>query len=391
MSTRSEAEIFEQRAMVVPLRRTALVAVTAGSAAVGLLPYAIFLGELRIPIVFGALIVALPVAAWRLRTSSSLATEQPTSGEMVLAGWSSVPYTAAVSLWGVFAYCLARGVFWLVALLWGVELHLAAQRWAVWTSLGAVALVLVPVLGVATQDLVRLLYPRTAGARSPFFALLAEKRRLGFVLLWTLVAALALGAALWNFPTLLAFATAICLLYSGASLETLGRAGTETAGRHRGLTFLDRLLRAAGYETVLSPRTGRASIDPLITTVDLLARAAGRAWVIELKAERPGKGPVEWNEASRLRNAALVMREVLSADQPEIEVEPLLVLMGRPRGASLDPFLAREAMRVVDLDAAQLMGLGTEPEEGQVRSLVERLGLEYLAAGQPATSRTEDR
>jgi hypothetical protein len=394
MIARSQPEVFEERPTVVPLRRTALVAMTALAAGVGLLPYAIFLGKMRPLIMFGALIVALPVAAWQLRGWSSQATEQPSTGEMILGAWSSVPYAAAVSLWGIFFYGLARGVLWLVgkvALLWGVELHLATERWAVWTSLGAAALVLVPVLGVATNDLVRLLYPTTAGARSPFFALLAERRRLRFMLLWSLVAVVALGTALWNLPSLLAVAAGICLLYSGASLETLGRAGTENGGRHPTLACLDRLLQAAGYETVLSPRSGHASLDPLLTTVDLLVRAPGQVWVMEIKARKPGKGAVEWYEASRLRNAALAMREVLTTNQPEVDVEPLLVLVGRPRGDSLGPFLQREPMRVVDLDEAELTALAAVPEESQVRALTARLGLEYLATGKTAASPAEDR
>lgn len=380
--------IFEQPAPV-PLNRGALVAVCAGSAVVGFLPYAIFLRRFPVSTPAVALIVAAVVSAWRLRRMSSLATEKPSVGEMLLGGWSNVALSATVSLWGMGVYWLTKGALLAVPAVagWlGVAIRPDPDFWADWVSLGVVLLAGVGVLTVASSELVESLYSTTAGARSPFFALLVEKYRLGFMMVASLVFVLVVTALLRSHPRILALCLGLYLLYSGASLDVLGRAGADTRGRQSCLRGLSRSLESAGYSAVLSPRTGRPDIDPLITTVDLLASSPQRAWVIEVKAEGPGKGPVEWHEASRLRNAAQVMQEVLAAEEPTVEVEPLLILVGRRRGDSLDRYLQREAMRVVELEEDGLAELGDEPEETRVRELLEELGIDYLAAPTAATA-----
>lgn len=374
----------------VPLRRTALVAVVAVSAAVGLAPYALFVGRLRIPILVGTLAIAAAVAVWRLRGESSLATEQPTVGELMLGGWSTVTYSAAMSLFGIATYYVARLALWLGSLAAGwldMTLRVAVEPWAVGASLVLMTFSAAGTFGTATRELVKALYPTTAGARSPFFALLVERWRL---LAMAVVAAAftALCAAfLWRQPRVLAGCVLLLLLYTGASLENLGLSGADSRSKHRGLSGLARVFELAGYETTRSPRTGMSSVDPLITTVDLLARSPRRAWVVEVKTT--GTQPVEWHEASRLRNAALVLQEVLVAEAPAIEVEPLLVLAGRPRGASLDRYLAGEAMGVVELDAAELEELGADPDARRLRELAGRLGIDRPAAERLATSGRE--
>lgn len=384
--------IFEQ-VQTVPVRRAALAGVVALGAVVGVLPYAVFLGRYRAQVVVGAAVLAAAVAAWRLRHARSLATEQPHPGEMLTGAWSIALYSAIVSLWGIAIYIAtyyaARTTIWLGGVVFGSDEPTArwTELWAIRTSLSLTALIAIAAFGLAARKLVGMLYPPTAGARSPFYALIVEKRRLVGLILATLALAALAAVLLRDHPRWLASALLVVLVYTSAMLEGMGGGGGETRIKHRGLRGLERAFEAAGYETIRSPRTGRSGIDPLITTVDLLASAPGSAWVVEIKAV--GKDAVEWHEASRLRNAAYVMQETLAEEDPSIRVEPLLVLAGRPRGESLDRYLEREAMRVVVVDGADLEAAGGEPDEARLRELAERLGVERPAAGRTVAARGE--
>lgn len=380
--------IFEQ-VQAVPVRRAALTAVVALGAVAGVIPYTIFLGRYRVAVVVGAAVLAAAVAARRLWRAESRATEQPNPGEMLMGAWSIALYSAVVSLWGILSYYLA----WLTVQLGGGFLGLyelsarATELLAVRVSLGLTALSAVAAFGLATRELVAMLYPATAGARSPFYALIVEKRRLVALILGTASLAALAALLLRDQPRWLATAILVVLLYTSATLDVMGSGGGDSRSKHRSLRGLERIFEVAGYETVVSPRTGMSEVDPLITTVDLLATAPGSAWVVEVKAV--GKDPVEWHEASRLRNAAYVMQEMLAADEPAVRVEPLLVLAGRPRGESLDRYLERESMSVIEVDGAELQAAGGGADESEPGALAARLGIERPPAGRTVAARGE--
>lgn len=383
----------------VAVDRVSLAAVLAGATAVGVFPYALFVGSGTTGEILGRGWIAMPalaaltagaIALVRLRGFTSLATERPCFLEQLLGGWTSVAAGAAISLIGMVLYGLLRAVLWLARLtveLLGGGFALAAAHWALWTSLAAVALMVVASARGGAEELAGKLYPNTAGARSPFYPLLVERRlleRAVFALLVTiavgvLVAAVmaALSRPLWR---ALAGLLAIVFVYTAVWLDGLHRPQGESARRQRTVRALAKLLTAAGYEAHTAPRTGRSDVDPLIANVDLLALSPRRALVIEIKDA--GGAPVEWHEASRVRTAAWALEEVLREEQRSIEVIPVLVLFGRPRHASLEQYLKDEAVAVAEIDDPELIGEALrEDDPARLRSLaIDRLGIRTALA-----------
>jgi hypothetical protein len=380
----------------VAVDRVSLAAVLASATAIGVFPYALFVGTGTTAVVLGRGWIAVPalaalaagvIALVRLRGFTTLATERPRLLELLLGGWTSVAAGAAISLIGMVLYGAARAVLWLVrpiaeALGGGFDTA-AAARWALWASLAAVALMVVGSARGAAEELAGKLYPNTAGARSPFHALLVEKRHLLEKVVLAVLVAIAVGivvfavAAYWRPPwRALAAWLAVFFLYTAVSLDGLHRPQGESARRQRTVRALAKLLVAAGYEAHTAPRTGRSDVDPLIANVDLLALSPRRALVIEIKDGDGGK-PVEWHEASRVRTAAWALEEVLREEQRAIEVIPVLVLFGRPRHPSLEQYLKDEPLTVAEIDDPELIGEALREEDpARLRALaIDRLGI----------------
>lgn len=384
----------------VAVDRVSLAAVFAGATAVGVFPYALFVGSGSTAAILGRGWIAVPalaaltagaIALVRLRGFTSLATERPRFLEQLLGGWTSVAAGAAISLIGMTLYGAARVLLRLVrpiaeGLGAGFD-SAAAARWALWTSLAAVALMVVAAARGGAEELAGKLYPNTAGARSPFHTLLVERRLLERALLALLVT-IAVGivvaavASYWRPPwRALAVWLAIVFVYTAVSLDGLHRPQGESARRQRTVRALAKLLSAAGYEAHTAPRTGRSDVDPLIANVDLLALSPRRALVIEIK-DGGGGEPVEWHEASRVRTAAWALEEVLREEQRSIEVIPVLVLFGRPRHASLDQYLKDEPLAVAEIDDPELIGEALrEDDPARLRALaIDRLGIRTALA-----------
>ncbi len=383
----------------VAVDRVSLAAVLAGAAAVGVFPYALFVGSGSTAAILGRGWIAVPVlaalaagaiATVRLRGFTSLATERPRFLEQLLGGWTSVAAGAAISLIGIVLYGLVRAVLRLARLIvegLGGGFVPATAHWALWTSLAFVALMVVSSARGGAEELAGKLYPNTAGARSPFHTLLVERRLLERALLALLVT-IAVGilvaavASYWRPPwRALAVWLAIVFLYTAVSLDGLHRPQGESARRQRTVRALAKLLVAAGYEAHTAPRTGRSDVDPLIANVDLLALSPRRALVIEIK-DGGGGAPVEWHEAARVRTAAWALEEVLREEQRSIEVIPVLVLFGRPRHASLEQYLKDEPLAVAEIDDPELIAEALrEDDPVRLRSLaIDRLGIRTALA-----------
>lgn len=410
-----KALVYEKQAAGVAPNKPVLAVLVIIATVVGLGPYALYVGRYQVAILAVTFVVATIASVWQLRGFSTRATEAPSLGELVLAGWSALFGPATLSLFGLLALELARGVKWLVLLIagWlGADWRPDAGFDPLWASLAAVSFLGVGFVSVVIEELPRKLYPDSAGARSPFFSLLVEKRRLTVMVVGAL---LVLAVIVWAFPPpgkMFAFAMTLFLMYTGASLDNLGSRSARTADKQRVIEALRKLLEATGYEAVASPRTGKSEIDPLISTVDLLAHSPEQALVIEIKCAKKGDLPaVEWHEASRLRNAAQVLREELWEPQatgdaagPDesgqlewpVEVCPLLILVdGRPRSESLDRYLRDEPMDVAEITELSLIDEieGLDPESGgdRLRAIAEEhLGIDRVTGYPPAEPPAEE-
>jgi hypothetical protein len=188
---------------------------------------------------------------------------------------------------------------------------------------------------------------------------------------------LVLGAMFWlldprgvALPILLSL---VCL-YTSIPLARLGEARSDEA-HAQVVDALAALLQEAGYRIMRSPRTGKAEIDPLLQSVDLLAKRPDRAFALEVKSVA-AEAPVEWNEASAVRTAAMLLSdEIVGESGAAVPVEPVLLVVGGTVAQSLEAFSQRERVPVIHFaDAA-----GATGDRHALASRLETAGLAFPA------------
>jgi hypothetical protein len=269
-----------------------------------------------------------------------------------LAAWSAVAKPSIGSLVGLAFYGMAYGaarLFDAAGHFLGFAPETDPSSFGLWISLvvtGAVA-TMCPIEG--TKDLLRQLYPREAWARSAFYPLLARSKLFALI---ALAAVAAVAVMVWfldaqriPFPVLLSF----LLFYTSFPLAEAGEDGSNKS-HARIVDTLAKLLEEAGYRVVRTPRTGKAEIDPLLASVDLLARAGDQAFAMQVKSIT-SRTPVEWNQASAVQTAALLLSdEIVNDAGTSVPVEPVLILVGGALAQSLTAFSQRERVAVVHFD-----------------------------------------
>jgi hypothetical protein len=329
--------------------RVALITIVALANGIAVVPYLLFIDRLAwlLPVVLGSAVAAL----FALRNVTAEATTQPSLGEWLLGAWSAVAKPSVGSVTGLMFFGIFYGgvkLFILAAHYFGFVPRADPWAWGFWGSIWFVG----ASLGIAIQgveDLFRQLYPRQSGARSAFFALLARSQLLA---LGALAALVALAVMLWlldlhgvAFPVLLS----ILLFYTSLPLATAGEKALDKV-HAKIVDALATLLQEAGYRIVRMPRTGKAEIDPLLKSVDLLAKTSDRAFAVQVKSIA-SRIPVEWNEANAVRTAALLLsEEILTDGGAPVPVEPVLMLVGGTVARSLAAFSQRERVPVVHFE-----------------------------------------
>ena len=357
--------------------KAALVALVALGGAIGLLPYFLFVDR---PAYLWAIVPAIAgVAFLSLRDFRTAAAAHPGPGEWLLGAWSAVARPCAASLVGFMFYGLfygGRKAFTGVARYLGFDVPEGdPSAWGFGASAWLVGLFAVAIAMSGAQELARQLYPREAWARSTFVALLARPK---LIALGALGAVAALAAMPWLLDphgVALPVTALLVLFYTSFPLAELGKEPADR-GRAAVVDLLASVLEEAGYRVDRTPRTGKAEIDPLLQSVDLLAKSDDRAFAFEVKSAAP-QVAVEWNEATAVRTAALLLSdEIAAGGGRRLPVEPVLTILGGTIAPSLEAFSRREHLPVVHLD-------GAADVIGNSRELVRRLQAAGLALSFP--------
>jgi hypothetical protein len=361
--------------------KLALVAIVAAGSGIGLFPFLLFIDTIRYLIVVVIAAAAL-TAFLALRRLNTDATEEPSLGEWLLGAWSAVGYPSTIALFALVIYSVAFGLVALasyVAKLLGFDLSIDPSRWGYWVSLAFAGFPAPAYFRESAEDLFHNLYPRTAGSRSAFFPLLGMRLRIAIVLAAS-IGALAIMVVFDfrrpEFPIFLA----LLLFYTSFPLSRL--AHPRPGGLQTEITEkLARLLEGAGYKVIRSPRTGKPEIDPLIQSIDMLARGNDSAFAVEVKSRGPAVA-LEWNEAAVLRTASSVLGEEL-ADQaePRVPVQPILVLVGGKIAPGLERFSKEERVPVLHLADPSML----EADPAGIANWFQAVRVAF-AAGQPPPS-----
>lgn len=366
----------------VRVNKLALLLLTWLGVIVGLAPVALFLGRPRLLLyIAGASALSAVFYGLLLQESAETsATSSPSAVEFLLGGLSAVYLPAAGGIVSLVVYWVVYGAAWLVGVLIGwfrLEAQVVPQSIAYYPTV-VLAVLFGVGSGVGVGQLRRQLYPDIAGVKSAFYDLISRGRRR----LWTTAAALVSGVALalllvrettGTWPYIL-LQVHLCIL--SLPLSIAGGVPSRTTSAIRAI---EKLLTAAGYHTVLAPRTGDAAIDPLLANVDLIAHDDERAFVVQVKTRELSPSRVDWTAASSLQTAAWTLGGVSQKlDLTSKKVEPLMVLVGvKPdESQSLRAFSKEESVGVVDISSEDLAQILRADDPEDLRELAQRhLGL----------------
>lgn len=376
--------------------RPAVVPLAAVAAFVGLLPAVLFLGHPRVLLyvavasVLGAFLYVFVVGI------RSFATNSPGVLEYLLGAVGAIFLAALSGIASFLIYAISYGLAWLAmfpAAWLGVQAQIvpASAAEAV-TAFYAVAAVFF-CAGAELDHLRDQLYPNVAGLKSAFYDLIARKR--GRLVGCVVVPMLVLGAALIGLALSLDVGRWIYLLvqvYLVGISAWLWTAGTTVIQASQEVDEIKNLLEAAGFEVVVSPRVGLATVDPLLVNVDLFAHNASRALALQVKTAEQGPAALDWTAASALQASAGRLDSVRSeVGLTPHKIEPLLVLVGVEADASLCEFSDETGFELAQIpyEGWNEIRQAVRPEDRQV--LAQRyLGLAVGSDGEGAPGGDQD-
>lgn len=364
----------------------ALSIVLAAGLVAGLLPFLLYI---QFPYLAGPYFVyAAIVVPWRGRGFISHATERPSLLEWILAGWNAVGVSAIVSWIGFLWYGLSYFVVWAIgegahALGWALEMNPSSI--ATYVSAAFIVIFALAVPFQLSKELPLKLYPEIAGTRSAFFPVAGKPWRLAFLALLGVTVSVA-GVALLDLELQgLGFTFFLtCLLYlTGAPLLQLGKRKLPSAGTNEALTALRKLFSAAGYKLIERPKTDSPELDPLITSVDLLALARDRGYAVNAKVLDSRETDVGRSTVFEVRTGAKALQRALrSSDAPETVVEPYLLVVGGQISEDLRILSGEVGVKLVHLpDIESLRPALAEEADTALRDIA--LSLLQVPVGDP--------
>ncbi len=170
----------------------------------------------------------------------------------------------------------------------------------------------------------------------------------------------------------------------GQPLREIGVGVDPSAHAVDTLANVNRLLSAAGYELIENPVSGDPAIDPLITSVDIVALAPDRGYAISI-SESDDTG-LDWSRASELRTAARALEEVLDKDgSTQRKIEPLLLAIGAFTNDAIEAISAKIGIKLVRIKDSSLLSFPQDEETSRLKDVASELLL-VPAAGEASDS-----
>jgi hypothetical protein len=367
----------------------ALSIILAAGLVAGLLPFLLYI---QFPYLASFYFVyAAIVVPWRGRGFISHATERPGLLEWLLAGWNAVGVSATASMIGFFWYGLSYVVVWTVgygaqALGWALEINPTSI--ATYVSAAFIAIFALAIPFQLANELPLKLYPEIAGTRSAFFPVAGKPWRLAMLALFGVAGGVASVTLLDLDVHGLGFTLSLTwfLLLTGAPLLHLGKRKRPSASTVEVLTALRKIFSAAGYKLIERPRTDSPELDPLITSVDLLALARDRGYAVNAKVLDSRETDVGRSTVFEVRTGAKALQRALrSSDTPETVVEPYLLVVGGQINEGFRTFSGELGVKLVHLpDIESLRPALAETTDTALRDIA--LHLLQVPAGGPMIS-----
>ena len=300
---------------------------------IGVLPACFIIdGPGIIPIIV-AIILGLTLFVVLIKRTTTMSTAQPQARHFVIATASAAFHGGVTAYMWLGLYAMFAGIAWLLRAIVGwpdvPDVWAAVARPSLYPALP----LFIGSLTLTLRELTEQLYPDRAGMQ-PVFETGALSRRLiwSFTAIVLAAGVVLLGAAAlqYQFSVLVALVMQVIVLSGSAPLATLSATEKRPVVREV-IDATRRLLEQAGYEVLEAPRTGDASVDPLLADLSLYVRAPGRgaAFAIDIKASTTGQ-PLDWSAASSLKLKVSALTAVESRDDARetiASITPVLVAL----------------------------------------------------------------
>jgi hypothetical protein len=339
------------------VNRPALAAAMAVGHATGLLPVCFLIGGPRIALIAAAIIVPLAVVTAFLRRINTLSTAQPRPPHFVIAAASGAFHGGVTGYMWLGLYLLIAIIIWFLRAIFGWPDVTDVAATALRPSMYAAAPFFIGSLALSFRELTAQLYPDRAGVDTVFeTAQLSPGVIKTFTALVLGCGAVLLAAALLNYQMHWGVSVAMLIAILSGSVPLATLSSTETRPLVREVIEATRkALETAGYEVLSAPKTGDASVDPLLADLSLYVRtpARDRAFAIDIKAS-PTDEPLDWSAASSLtlKVSALVNIEARETGAGMSgTIVPVLVAL-TPVDSTLYDFAQDHHVMLFDLAAA---------------------------------------
>jgi tRNA threonylcarbamoyladenosine modification (KEOPS) complex Pcc1 subunit len=363
-----------------------LIALSVAVAAlVGLAPVTRFFGSPKLCLLFAAEGAIVSAAYLLVQYEGSLTIHRPGILESILRG------IAAVCFWGflgILWFLVYGGFYWLAKLIGLITGWLGLTTEYHNSSIpfyGSLVLALLFGAGIAVaiaQGTSRRLFSAKVSSRSVVYqkALQGQTRTLIYTVLS--VAALGFmffglyrfsagrGVGFYGFFQFIPYVACLWVLSLGVRIKKY----------YDVVSAFGQLLEIADYQVIFSPHSSDPYCDAVLSGLDMIAIKNRTALAIEVKSLSSSTLPVDWTTGSRLVLKAKALQQEELRQKLDIaalvgtEIQPLVVLVGRPQDKSLVDFAKEENLLVLTVDAEDLEQLAYTDN----RALLELLAGKYF-------------
>ncbi len=321
----------QKRTEPVKINKLGIVLLAVGAHIVG---YAPAVSLIQHPIVLAYIIVwVLLISIIGIRKFTSHATEAPSLAEFLLGGLESVLMPAFVGLVWMGLYGIVLGVSVLVQLLidlFGGQLIFNASLIALYPTVILGGIVAMIASKYQVDDMTKKLYPDIAGVRSEYFKFFTTDRS---KMIWSASASiivLLILVVLLTFHILNQYLIYILMQFTFFIVGNLfvSETKTEKTEKKKRVDIVGRikmLLETDGYITEINPRTGDASIDPLLINLDIFAQRDNHNLLLDIRSKMDANKIIDWKSASTLIQSAYLLSAGKNIEPKDMDARLLLI------------------------------------------------------------------
>ncbi len=350
------------------VNRPAIAAAIAVGQAIGILPICFLIGGPRIALIAVGILVVMALATPFFKRIETVSTAEPRPGHFVMATASAAFHGGVTGYMWVSVYLMTAIVIWTLRAIVGWPDVTDVSDASVRLSMYVAVPFFVASLTLSYREVTEQLYPNRAGVQTVFDTAPLSPRALWMLTaLVLLCGALLLTAAALNYQPHwgITVVMLIAILLGSVPLATL----SSTSNRPLVREVIDatrRTLELAGYEVLPAPRTGDASVDPLLADLSLYVRTPGRnrAFAIDIKESTTDR-PLDWSAASSLALKCSALANIEAREtggELRGTIVPVLVTL-TPADNSLQDFAQDHNVTLFDLGTA-----GRETDAGRTAS-----------------------